>query len=299
MALVTRTAAAAASLLVGFLVLSPTAEAAPAPAAEKRALIIGISAYEAPTVTTPGSANDARDMHEILVSNGWPEDSIRVLVDGEATAEAIRTGMDWLVDSSTPTSFSVFHYSGHTKQIESAYDDGDAENWDEYLWSVDNEFISDGEFAERMRALRGHAWINISNCEAAGFDDGISSSTRLVTASSQEDEKGYERNDTRRSIFTGLQVKAFGSPGVADADGNRAVSIHEAFEYAAALAPQLSANGEHGPQHPYIAGGDGTQWFLKPPQGGKSLLPAGLLPPPLADLLGSILPPGIISPQTD
>jgi hypothetical protein len=299
MAWLTKAAAAAVSVAVVALVAPGTAAAAPAPDAEKRALLIGISAYQSPTVSTPGSANDARDMRDLLVSAGWPESNIRTLVDGDATVDAIRSGIDWLVDSSKDNTFSVVHYSGHTKQLQSGYDDGDAEDWDEYLWSVDNEFVSDGEFGERMRALRGHAWINISNCEAAGFDDGVSSPNRLVTAASQEDQKGYERTDTRRSIFSGLMTGAFRSNR--DADRNGAVSIQEAFAHAAEMAPKQSASGEFGPQNPYTAGGDNTQWYLKAPASraagsAPSLIPPGLLPPELVKLLAPILPPGILAP---
>ncbi|MCA1691068.1 MAG: caspase family protein [Actinobacteria bacterium] len=285
--------AAAMCTSAASLLLTAVAGAAPAPTAERWALLIGVSDYQPPTVTTPGSANDARDMRDVLVGAGWPQDHMRVLIDGDATAGAIREGMDWLADKSSPTSFSVVHYSGHTKQIESDYDDGDEEQWDEYLWSVDNEFISDGEFGDRMRAIEGHAWINVSNCEAAGFDDGVSSPNRLFTAASEEDEKGYERGDTQRSIYTGLLAGAFLNKH-GDADRNGAVSIQEAFAVAAAAAPQLSVNGEYGPQHPVMAGGDNTQWFLKPPtptqqtpKQQKSLLPPGLIPPWL-------IPPGLL-----
>jgi hypothetical protein len=294
-----RTAAAVVSFTVAGVVVAGTAEAAPAANAEKRALIIGVSAYEPPTVPTFGGTNDAQDMRDLLVRNGWSDGNIRLLVDGDATGDAIRSGMDWLVDSSTSSSFSVFHYSGHTKQMESGHDDGDAEAWDEYLWSVDNEFISDGEFGERMRALRGYAWINVSNCESAGFDDGISSSNRLVTAASQEDQKGYERSDTRRSIYTGLLTQGFQLDD-ADTDRNRVVSIQEAFTHAAELAPQQSADGEYGPQDPYMAGGDNTQWLLKSaPTVRRGLIPAGLLPPQLVKLLAPILPPGVLTTQTE
>ncbi|HVF14035.1 MAG TPA: caspase family protein [Acidimicrobiales bacterium] len=293
----TKTAAAVLAITGGSIVASVTAHAAPAPDAPKRALLIGVSAYQPPTVPTVGSANDARELHKVLLKNGWPESGIRTLVDGEATAANIRAGMDWLVAGSGPGSFSIFHYSGHTKQSASGLADGDAEEWDEYLWGVDNKLISDGEFAGRMRALQGLAWINVSNCEAAGFDDGVSSPTRLFTAASREDQKGYERYDTRRSIFTGLLTEAFLQKP------NGTVSIQEAFAYAAEAAPRQSAAGEYGPQNPHMAGGDATLWYLSSPvaaasarPAAPSLIPAGLLPPELLRLVPPGLLPGILPP---
>jgi hypothetical protein len=299
-------AAVAAGATLFSILASGPAEAAPRPDAQKWAVLVGVSEYQPPTVPTAGSANDARDMRTVLLRNGWREDHIRVLVDGDATGAEIRSALDWLVAKSTPDSFSVFHYSGHTKQAQSGFDDGDAEEWDEFLWSVDNQFISDGEFAGWMRRLQGNAWINVSNCEAAGFDDGVSAPNRLFTAASQEDEKGYERYDTKRSIYTGLLTDAFLN-GRGDSDRDKTVSIQEAFAYAAENAPRQSANGEHGPQTPYSAGGDGSQWRLGPAAftkqtQGTSLVPPGLLPPELLRLIPpGLLPPGIlppIAPQT-
>lgn len=284
----TATALAATSVLIAAPV-----EAAPAPNAEKRALLIGVSDYQEPTVDTVGSANDAREMSDLLLRSGWAKDNVRLLVDGDATAARIREGMDWLVQKSTPSSFSVFHYSGHTKQTQT--DDGDNESFDELFWAVDNKFIPDGEFGDRMRALQGHAWINVSNCEAAGFDDRVSAPNRLFTAASREDQKGYERHDTKRSIFTGLITDAI-NKGRGDADRNGTVSVQEAFAYAAAGAPKESANGEYGPQDPQMAGGDNTQWVLKPPPPppAPSLIPPGLIPPGL--IPPGLLPPGILPP---
>ena len=254
------------ALVSSLLVLSPLALAAAAPSAdaEKWAVVIGISDYAGATVSTPGSAGDAAKVREAMVGNGWPEANIRTLVDGEATEGAIREAMDWLVDNSSDTSFSVFAYSGHVKQM-SGDQDGDGEDNDEFLWPHDNNFISDGDFAERMRAIRGDAWINIAGCEAAGFDDGASGPRKLFTAASQEVEKGYERADWQMSVFNGLMVDQAMLQGRGDVDGNGAVSIQEAFDIAAAEAPVMTEGQRYGPQHPYIAGGDGPQWFLSPP----------------------------------
>ena len=253
-------------LVSGLLVLSPLAlaKAAPADDAEKWAVVIGISQYQGRTKPTPGSAGDAAIVREALLRNGWADDRIKMLVNEEATAANIRDAMRWLVDNSTDTSFSVFAYSGHVKQMEGDRD-GDGEGNDEFLWPHDNRFIADGELAASMRALRGDAWINIAGCEAAGFDDQVSSPRRLFTAASQEVEKGYERGDWQMSVFNGLMVDQGFLQGTGDADGNGAVSIQEAFNHAAAVAPEMTKDQRFGPQHPYIAGGDGTEWFLSPP----------------------------------
>ena len=285
-------AVVAGALLVsmGGLVASTVAIAAPAPTAEKWALVIGITEYDGGTRDTVGGANDAAVVQKALLANGWPADHIRMLVNGDATAANIRAGMDWLVQNSTPTSFSVFHFSGHTRQADSGHSGGDIEQFHEFLWGADNQFVSDREVGARMRALQGHAWINMSNCEAAGFEDGFAGPTKLFTAASREDQKGYERYETGHSILTGLMVKDALLGGAGDADGNDIVSLQEAFLYAAAHAPGQSEGGEFGPQNPVMIGGDdGGQWFLGAPVATK----ASAAPPP-PGLLRSLIPTSLV-----
>jgi hypothetical protein len=279
---------------VAGVVTSSVATAAPAPNAEKWALVVGITEYDGGTRDTLGGANDAALVQKALLANGWTGDRIKMLVDADATAANILAGLDWLVQKSSPTSFSVFHFSGHTKQADAGHSGGDREQFHEFLWARDNQFVSDRDLGARMRALQGHAWINLSNCEAAGFEDGFAGPTKLFTAASREDEKGYERFETRKSIFTALMVEDALLGGSGDADRNGKVSLQEAFAHAAAGAPALSAAGEYGPQHPVLIGGDGGQWFLSTPSPAKpSLVRPGILPPGLVPR--GLLPPGLIA----
>ena len=230
-----------------------SASAAPAPAAGERwALLVGVDRFQGATRPNYGAVADVADVRQALLKNGWADDHIRVLTDGGATAGAIRAGLQWLVERSGPNSLSVFHYSGHVKQVGST----------EYLWPHDNAFIADTDLAASLRQLKGQAWIDISGCEAAGFDEGISSPARLVTASSRSNEKSYEIPSMRQSVFTLLMVDQAMVQGQGDANRDGRVSVQEAFAYAAPRAPQITANQSQGPQHPQIMGGDGTPLFL-------------------------------------
>ena len=237
----------------GALAASPVASAAPAPAAGERwALIVGVDRFQGGTRPNYGAVNDAADVRQALIKNGWADDHIKVLTDGAATAGAIRAGLQWLVDHSSPNGMSVFHYSGHVKQVGST----------EYLWPHDNSFIADTELAGKLRQLKGQAWVDISGCEAAGFDEGISAPNRLFTASSRANEKSYEIPDMRQSVFTLLMVEQGLINGAADANGDRKVSIQEAWAYASSRAPQLTAGQSQGAQHPVMTGWDGTPLYL-------------------------------------
>jgi hypothetical protein len=50
--------------------------------------------------------------------------------------------------------------------------------------------------------------------------------------------------------------------GAGDANGDGRVSIQEAFQWAADHVPAMTADQSQGVQHPVIAGGDGSAWFL-------------------------------------
>jgi hypothetical protein len=250
--------------LAALSVLATAASGAPRADSDRWAFIVGVGDYAGRTSSTVAGAADAEDFRTMLLRNGFREDRIRTITEAQATARNVRAGLQWLVDNSSPNSFSVFHFSGHVKQI-GGDRDRDGEKVDEYLWPHDNVFISDRELAEQVQRLRGLAWIDIAGCEAGGFDDGISSPTRVFTGSSQETEKSYEYPEWNNSVFTGLEVDQAFLQGRGDHDGNGKVSIQEAFAFAHERAPQITKHQKRGAQHPVSAGGDGTQWFLDGP----------------------------------
>lgn len=258
-----RLAAAMVVAVLGVLALAPASPAA-APAPARWMLIVGIGDYAGGTRDTVGGVGDAEDLAAYAAQAGVPADHVRVLTDRHATAQAIRDGLKWLGDVSTDSSLSVFHFSGHVKQT-GGDPDRDGEAIDEYLWAADNRFIADSELAAWIKRIRGKSWTDIAGCEAAGFDDGLSGPTRLFTSSSLEHEKSFEHPGWRNSIFTGLFVDQGILQKRADANGNKLVSVQEGFRYAEREAPRLTAKQRPSPQHPLLAGGDGTEWYLSVP----------------------------------
>ncbi len=225
-----------------------------------------------------GGAGDATAMSEALRRAGWSGDQVRVLTGTAATGAAIRAGIQWLAGRAGPDSFSVFHYSGHVYQRTGDLD-RDGEDKDEFLvpWDA-TSIISDRELGESLGAVPGWLWTNISGCEAAGFNEGgrLEGPKRLFTGSSLEHEKSYERPDWRRSVYTGLLAQEGMINGQGDANGNGVVSIQEAFRYAERGTPVMTAGQRKGVQHPYMAGGDNTEWFLKSPPPPPASPPPGV-----------------------
>ena len=268
----------------------------PGPDAPKQwAVLIGVSKYHSPTKPTVGSAGDVAAFLEAMRRAGWDRSHIKTLVDGEATGGAIRAAMQWLVDRSGPDTFTVFHYSGHVKQRSVGQ---------EYLWSVDNQFIPNTEFGDVMRRLRGRAWVDVAGCEAGGFEQGIPSPSRLFTGSSRQTEKSYEHPDWKQSIWTGLTVDQGMNLGHADANKDGTVTIQEAARHGAKRAPEMTKTQAKGPQNPVMAGGDADGWILgrpappppppPPPKSGGG--PTTTAPPrsdtPAAPCVGGVAIPG-------
>lgn len=229
--------------------------AAQTPPSQRWALLIGVDRFQGNTRSNYGAVNDVGLVRQALLSSGWPSENIKVLTDSGARADDIRAGLRWLVERSEPGSLNMVHYSGHVKQAQGS----------EFLWPHDNRFIRDTELAAELRQLEGQSWIDISGCEAAGFDEGVSGPTRLFTASSQSNEKSYELVSERKSVFTKLLVEQGMLNGLADENGDSRVSVQEAFRYAQTRAPEVTRGAPNGPQHPVITGGNGSDFFLSPP----------------------------------
>jgi len=194
----------------------------------------------------------------MLLEDGWGKDEITMLVDSQATAAAIRSALQRFANSCGPGSKCIFHYSGHVQMLNPGSRSGFR---GEALWPTDNSFIGADELAGYLQKLQGQAWIDIAGCEAAAFDRGLSSSNVLFTASSQETEKSYENPVWKNSIWTGLLVDQAMLHKAGDSNHDGHTSLREAIDYATPRAAQLTARESAGPQHPYMAGGQGTQWF--------------------------------------
>jgi hypothetical protein len=222
------------------------------------AVVIGIQNYDAPTHHTYSGDGDTVAFRNLLHRAGWPDDHVLQLVDGAATLGNIRAAMQWLVNHSSPSSFTLFHFSGHVC-ISSA---GGCPSGHTFLWSVDNGFISENEFGQVMRGLQGHAWVDISGCESAAFDQGISSPLRLYTAASEPHEKGYEIPSWHESTWTGVAVDQGILQSMGDTDHDGQVSLQESVAWAQGQVAAMTRNQQpYGPQHPYAAGGSGD-WSL-------------------------------------
>ncbi|MDH3591286.1 MAG: caspase family protein, partial [Planctomycetota bacterium] len=80
---------------------------------KKRALLVGINDYPDDSMRLAGCVNDVYLMSALLQETGYAPEDIRVVLDDRATADGIRTRLDWLLDRAGPGHERVLYYSGH------------------------------------------------------------------------------------------------------------------------------------------------------------------------------------------
>lgn len=234
-----------------------------APPSKRWAVVIGIQDYDGNTESTLGGDGDAKAVRTALLKAGWLPDHIRMVTGDAPTAAGIRAAMEWLAARSTPTSFSLLHYSGHVC-IASR---GPCAAGHTYLWSRDNVFLPETEVVARMKRVHGYSWLDVAGCEAGAFDAGYHSSTRMFSGSSRADETSYEDPDWKKSVWAGLVWDRGFARGLADDQGRQyRATIGEMTAYGVKQAPPATRNGEVGPQHPVVAGGS-PAWTLYAPPG--------------------------------
>jgi len=217
------------------------------------AVLIGVQHYDAPTHPTIAALGDVAIFQHLLDQAGWQDSHILVLTDKTATAAAIRWAMRWLAGHSGPSTFSVFHYSGHVLQT----------GGHEFLWGVDNTFVRNDEFGAAMHAVQGRAWVDVAGCESAGFDQGVDTPLRLFTSSSMTNQKSYEDPVLGESVWTWLTVDA-GMLYHANSPAGTPISIQQAVRASQPAAASYTANQQpYGAQQPFTAGGNGD-WYVGP-----------------------------------
>jgi hypothetical protein len=228
-----------------------------APPEARFAFLAGVTDYRPPTVDTIGAENDVQVMRQLLLDSGWPAENIRVVTDGQVTGRALREGMAWLAGKGQPGTFSLFHFSGHVKQLGGGT---------EALWPVDRDWVRDRDVTAALSQIRGKAWVDIAGCEAGSFLPGLPTDDILVSASSRDVEKSYEHPDWGMSVWSHLVLELGTRQLGADADGDRRVTIGEALRYATYYAQVVTwSQRPHGRQIPQVQGDPVLGWTLADP----------------------------------
>ena len=108
--------------------LFPMAFAAP----QKHALIIGVSEYKSPFISTLQSNNDILVLEETMKQIGIPENNITTIGKKKATRDGIINAWNTLQENVKPGDFVYIHYSGHGSQVP----DESGDEWEDGLDEV-------------------------------------------------------------------------------------------------------------------------------------------------------------------
>lgn len=180
------------------------------------AVVIGINDYPGSRYDLRASVNDASDVNEALARMGLPGSRRLLLRDGQATAEVIRTAVEWLVAHASPEATVVFFYAGHVRKVQGQ----------EAIVAADGRLVRDSELGEQFGRLRARrAWIGIAACYGGGFTE-MMGPGRILTAAASADRLAYENLNFGRSYMVEYMVRR-GWLGQ-----QSGITVEEAFEYA-------------------------------------------------------------------
>jgi uncharacterized caspase-like protein len=182
------------------------------------ALVIGIANYQHVNELAPTVVKDARDIHDLLVDPGhcgYSEDNVGLLLNGQATQQAMRQALADLAARGDADSTVTIYISSHGGRIESGPHAG------EYLLPVDavtqtsatlaETAISGVALTEALRAIPARKVVVVFDCchsggigqpedtaaaIKAGFSDQYYDALkagrgRVILASSRDSEYSY------------------------------------------------------------------------------------------------------------
>lgn len=180
------------------------------------AVLVGINDYPGGSHDLRSALNDVGDVNEALARMGVPGSRRLVIKDGQATADVIRTSMEWLIAHASPDATVVFFYAGHVRKV----------GGQEAIVAADGKIVLDQELGQQMTRLRARqAWIGIAACYGGGFTEMLGPN-RILTAAAPANRLAYENLDFGRSYMVEYMIRR-GWLGQ-----QAGITVEEAFEYA-------------------------------------------------------------------
>jgi hypothetical protein len=258
-----------------------------APLMDSYALVVGIANYPRVNPLPASVLQDARDLREVLCSRnycGYPQDHVRLLLNGEATAEGLRSGLGWLARSAGEDSTAVLFFSGHGGRVKKGRatthylipHDCDPDD-------LEGTAIPGKELAKMLRKVRARRLLVFFDCCYAGgvgvakgvadFKSGLEEryyaqlgkgAGRVIMASSRADEVSLVLDDMKNSLFTHHLLDALRGKAATASDG--LIRVFEVFTYVSREVPL------QGRQQPIFKADDLENNFpIALNQGGKYL----------------------------
>ncbi len=206
------------------------------------AIIIGISDYAGTINDLQYCDDDAQGFRTVLLSYGWKAKQITLLIDEDATRDAVLNAIATVSASAESDDAVVFFYSGHGSV--SNYDvDGDGEKKDECIIPYECEFayfIWDGDLKEAFAECKSQRMLfYFDSCYSGGMTD-LEGPGRLICMACGENQLSLESSVWQNGQFTYFFVDRGMTATLADANKDKKVTFEEAFDYAKANCQRQS-----------------------------------------------------------
>jgi hypothetical protein len=241
------------------------------------ALIIGINEYIDPGITDlQYCVNDANEMRSRLLQLGWLDEEITLLLDGEATKDAILSAIGSAVDDCSPKDYILIYYSGHGTRIADSSGD-ESDGTDEAIVPVDfvlgnnSTLLLDDDMGNTFASCRTEKGVFIfDSCNSGGFiassfGEGAGMQSRYlpladsrgpgsngdldianipVMTASGEDEDSFEYSALQHGVFTYFLIDGLMDPG-SDSNNDGYISIRELFNHAEIQTEYYTGENQH------------------------------------------------------
>ena len=186
-------------------------------------------------------SRDLKAIYNVMINHGWNDENIKVLLEEEATKEAIIGSFQWLNESGEDEDDVIFFFSnshGYYMDDQPPLDEPDGK--DGFIlpfdcdWETWDNCILDDELAVEFDKLKSkNIFIVIDSCHAGEFIDGSSDlckSGRVVLTGCDVEELGGPLLVRMRWLFPYYFTKGLNGP--ADKNNDNFVSAEETFSYA-------------------------------------------------------------------
>jgi hypothetical protein len=198
-------------------------------------LFAGISDYEPPNTDLQYTAEDALRIRDALIGGGGMQAAdAHTLLDSAATVGQVTRAIRDIAARMGPDDTFVMFYSGHGGQVPRA--DGpaasDPDAMDETLALYDGE-LRDDELRELFDEIEeGTVLLWLDSCFSGGFaKDIVSAPRRMGIFSSEEDITSNVASKFRAGGYLSLFLDEAIAQGLADEDGDRAITAIELSQY--------------------------------------------------------------------
>lgn len=256
---------------------------APTQAAQRWAVVIGITAYLDDTIPKLGfPESDAVKLQEALVTHcGFRPDHIRLLTSSDATYVNIKEAFEeWLIPTVQLDDLVVVYFSGHGSQVDDDDEAEERDRLDEVILPYEAEkgkaasSIRDDQIEGWLSKLRTQKIVMIwDSCQMGNRSKGFAFTPThrakgdeskeemsldfgdyAFLSAVQEGEEAWESPDLRSGVFTHFVLQ--GIKGAADKapHGNEdgSVTVAELGAYVAATAFVFSGDHCRSTQHPEL-----------------------------------------------